>query len=47
VVYWLRKRGYEPTQELVARVLGAAKRGDHVLGDDEIAQVIGAPAAEP
>src|SRR6185295_8942639 len=31
VVYWLKKRGYEPTAELVAAVLGAAKRGDHVL----------------
>jgi len=40
VIYWLKKRGYEPTQELVAAVLGAAKRGDHVLGDAEIAAVI-------
>jgi 2-isopropylmalate synthase len=40
VVYWLKKRGYEPTQELVAAVLGAAKRGNHVLGDAEIQTVI-------
>jgi 2-isopropylmalate synthase len=40
VVYWLKKRGYEPTAELVAAVLGAAKAGDHTLHDDEIAQVI-------
>jgi len=40
VVYWLTKRGYEPTKELVAAVLGAAKRGDHVLGDDEVVAVI-------
>jgi 2-isopropylmalate synthase len=40
VVYWLKKRGYEPTKELVAAVLGAAKSGNHVLGDDEIAAVI-------
>jgi 2-isopropylmalate synthase len=40
VVYWLKKRGYEPTKELVAAVLGAAKRGDHVLGDDEVVAVI-------
>ncbi|HEX2690217.1 MAG TPA: LeuA family protein [Kofleriaceae bacterium] len=40
VVYWLKKRGYEPTPALVAAVLGAAKGGDHVLGDDEIAAVI-------
>jgi 2-isopropylmalate synthase len=40
VVYWLKKRGYAPTKELVAAVLGAAKGGDHVLGDDEILAVI-------
>ena len=40
VVYWLKKRGYEATPELVARVLGAAKGGDHVLLDDEILAVI-------
>jgi isopropylmalate/homocitrate/citramalate synthase len=40
VVYWLNKRGYEPTRELVAAVLGAAKRGNHVLGDAEIQTVI-------
>src|SRR5205809_71499 len=40
VVYWLKKRGYEPTQDLVAAVLGAAKRGDRVLTDDEIVAMI-------
>jgi 2-isopropylmalate synthase len=40
VVYWLKKRGYEPTKERVAAVLGAAKRGNRVLGDDEIVAVI-------
>jgi len=40
VVYWLTRRGYEPTKELVAAVLDAAKRGDHVLGDDEVVAVI-------
>jgi 2-isopropylmalate synthase len=40
VVYWLKKHGYEPTRELVDAVLGAAKRGDHVLRDAEIAAVI-------
>ncbi|MBL9018974.1 MAG: 2-isopropylmalate synthase [Myxococcales bacterium] len=43
VVYWLRKRGHEPTPELVAAVLGAAKRGNRVLSDDEINAVIKAP----
>jgi 2-isopropylmalate synthase len=40
VVYWLRKRGYEPTAELVAAVFGAAKKGNHVLTDDEIHTII-------
>ncbi|HUH05700.1 MAG TPA: 2-isopropylmalate synthase [Kofleriaceae bacterium] len=40
VVYWLKKRGHEPTTELVAAVLGAAKRGNRVLTDDEINQVV-------
>jgi 2-isopropylmalate synthase len=40
VVYWLRKRGYEPTAELVAAVFGAAKRGNRVLTDEEILQIV-------
>jgi len=40
VVYWLLKRGYEPTRELVTAVLGAAKSGNHVLGDAEVRDVI-------
>ena len=40
VVYWLRKRGIEPTPALVAAVFSAAKRGNRVLTDDEIHQVI-------
>ncbi len=40
VVYWLRKRGVEPEPSLVATILAAAKRGDRVLTDDEIHQVI-------
>ena len=40
VVYWLKKRGYEPTKELVAAVLGAAKRGNRVLTDEEVRQVV-------
>lgn len=47
VIYWLKKRGYEPTRELVSAVLGAAKSGDHVLADDEIAQVIARVAPRP
>ena len=40
VVYWLKKRGYEATPELVAAVLGEAKRGNRVLSDDQIVAVI-------
>ncbi|HLL23941.1 MAG TPA: LeuA family protein [Kofleriaceae bacterium] len=40
VIYWLKKRGYEPTKELVAAVLGAAKRGNRVLSSDEILAVV-------
>ncbi|HWU91160.1 MAG TPA: LeuA family protein [Kofleriaceae bacterium] len=39
VVYWLKKRGYEPAKELVAAVLSAAKRGNRVLTDDEIVAI--------
>ncbi len=45
VVYWLRKRGYDPTAELVAAVLAAAKRGNHVLSDEEVQSVIAAHRA--
>jgi 2-isopropylmalate synthase len=40
VVYWLEKRGIAATPELVEAVLGAAKRGNRVLSDDEIRTVI-------
>jgi 2-isopropylmalate synthase len=40
VVYWLRKRGFEPTADLVAAVFAAAKRGNRVLTDEEVLQVI-------
>src|SRR5690242_21709713 len=40
VVYWLRKRGFEPTPELVSAVFAAAKRGNRVLTDDEVHHVI-------
>ncbi|MEO8846636.1 MAG: LeuA family protein [Kofleriaceae bacterium] len=40
VIYWLKKRGYEPTKELVAEVYAEAKRGNRVLSDDEILAVI-------
>jgi len=47
VVYWLTKRGYEPTKELVAAVLGAAKRGNRVLSTEEVVAVIKEHRAQP
>lgn len=40
VIYWLQKRGHEPTPELVAAILNTAKRGKRILTDDEIFQVL-------
>lgn len=40
VVYWLIQRGFEPTPELVKTLLSAAKRGNRVLTDIEIKDVI-------
>ena len=40
VVYWLQKRGIDPTKPLVSWVLAAAKRGDRVLTDIEVYQVV-------
>lgn len=40
VIYWLKKRGYEPTKDVVAAVFAEAKRGNRVLSDDEIIAVI-------
>jgi len=47
VVYWLKKRGIEPTPELVAAVFGAAKKGNRVLTDAEILQVVKEHRAAP
>ncbi|HET6611375.1 MAG TPA: LeuA family protein [Kofleriaceae bacterium] len=40
VIYWLQKRGHQPTPELVAAILATAKRGKRILTDDEIIQVL-------
>ena len=44
VVYWLEQRGIEPGDEIVARIVEAAKRSDHVLEDREILALLEAPA---
>jgi 2-isopropylmalate synthase len=40
VVYWLSKRGVEPSPHLVATIMAAAKRGNRVLTDDELMQLV-------
>jgi 2-isopropylmalate synthase len=36
VTWWLRHHGYEPSEELVARLLTHAKTQDHTLADEEL-----------
>ncbi len=40
IVYWLRKRGFEPTSERVATVRALAKRGNRTLEEAEILAVL-------
>jgi 2-isopropylmalate synthase len=40
VGYWLRARGIEPSEELVAAILQAAKATTHILGEDEVMAVV-------
>ncbi len=40
VVYWLKQRDIEPTDDLVAAILRAAKATTQLLGDDEIAALV-------
>jgi len=40
VIYWLRKRHFDPEPDLVKRILGVAKSGDHILTEEEVLQVI-------
>jgi len=45
VIYWLEKRKIPATDELVARIYGAAKRSTHILGEAEILALCRAPTA--
>ena len=40
VVYWLKRRGFDPEPSLVAAVLSAAKRGNRVLTEEEVIHVV-------
>ena len=44
VIYWLEKRGLEPTDERVERIFAAAKQSDRLLTEEEILALCGAPA---
>jgi len=40
VQYWLEKRHIDAEPELVQRILGYAKSGDHILTEEEVKQII-------
>lgn len=40
VIYWLERRGIEPSEERVARIYDHAKKASSVLGEDEILQLV-------
>ena len=40
VIYWLRQRGFEPTPDLVKKIFHVAKRGQRVLSEEEIRDII-------
>ena len=39
VIYWLEKRGIEPTAELVERIFARAKQADRLLTDAEVLDI--------
>ena len=43
VIYWLKSRGIDPTDERVDRLFQAAKTTDHVLTDAEVETALGEP----
>ena len=45
VVFWLEKRGMEPSEERVDRIFNAAKQASRILTEDEIRALAEAPAA--
>ncbi len=43
VIYWLQKRGIQPTDELVEKIFARAKQADRLLTDIEILELCGQP----
>jgi isopropylmalate/homocitrate/citramalate synthase len=44
VIFWLEKRGIQPTDELVERIFARAKQSSRVLTESELAELCGQPA---
>jgi 2-isopropylmalate synthase len=40
ILYWLKKRGIEATEQRINAIYDCAKQSDHVLSDDEIMDVV-------
>jgi 2-isopropylmalate synthase len=40
VSYWLRQRGLEPNEDLVAAILQAAKATTHILSDQDVMEIV-------
>jgi isopropylmalate/homocitrate/citramalate synthase len=40
VSYWLKERGIEPSERLIAEILGAAKETRHILTEDEVMAIV-------
>ena len=40
VNYWLRQRAIEPSEELVAEILKAAKGTTHILTEEEVMAIV-------
>jgi 2-isopropylmalate synthase len=40
VIYWLEKRGIEPSEERVERILARAKQSSSVLSEDEVMKLV-------
>src|SRR3972149_1321818 len=45
VIYWLAKRGIEPTREVVEKIFRAAKQSHRVFTDEELFELIGVEPA--
>jgi len=43
VIYWLEKRGIEPSEELVEKIFARAKQADRVLSEAELLELAAKP----